>query len=80
MRVIAEELDTFRFASTAPFYVQKGEEVRISAVSAQFFVDWLEQWPDRVLEEDPIKRSVAMRYQRKAMTYWQEKLKQANTE
>lgn len=41
LRVIADVTNTFRFASTAPWYVEiGGETMKPRADSAQFFVDW----------------------------------------
>ena len=49
VRAMTTQDDTFRFASTAPFYVEIGaDKRRISRASAQLFVDWVEERMDRV--------------------------------
>ena len=35
--------DTYRFATTAPYYVEIGDQPRISKTSAQFFLDWVDE-------------------------------------
>ena len=40
VRAVTEQSKTYRYAMTAPYYVEIGEERRISRASAQFFVDW----------------------------------------
>ena len=34
---------TYRFASTGPYYVEVGGQPRISRKSAQFFLDWVNE-------------------------------------
>src|SRR5262249_5484977 len=44
VRVIADNDRTFRFASTAPFYVEsEGSSLRISKSAVRFFLDWLDE-------------------------------------
>ena len=44
VRTIADNPKTFRFASTAPFYVEIGEaKRRVNRTSAQFFLDWVRE-------------------------------------
>ncbi len=42
VRTVADNDATYRFASTAPYYVEIGDRPRISRGSAQFFLDWVE--------------------------------------
>jgi hypothetical protein len=49
VRAIAQRPETFRFGSTAPFYVEgPAGERRIHRRSAQFFVDWVDERVRRV--------------------------------
>jgi hypothetical protein len=49
VRAVADEKRTFRFASTAPFWVEvEGAERRISKASAEFFLRWVEERIERV--------------------------------
>ena len=43
MRTVTDTPATYRFASTAPYYVQIGYKPRISKTSAQFFLDWVNE-------------------------------------
>ena len=44
IRAVADESKTFRFASTAPYYVEFGDsKQRISRESARFFLDWAKE-------------------------------------
>jgi hypothetical protein len=81
VRVIADNSKTFRFASTAPFYVEIGERPRrISRASAQFFLDWVRERMSRIKLDDPIQREEVLAYHRMAETFWQEKVTQANAD
>ena len=49
VRSISDVDHTFRFASTAPWYVAASDgELRVSRSSAQFFLDWVEERIDRI--------------------------------
>lgn len=43
IRAVAEVPGTYRFASTGPYYVQIGDEPRISRRSVEFFLGWLNE-------------------------------------
>ena len=42
IRAVAENNETYRFGSTAPYYVEVGGKPRISRKSAEFFLAWVE--------------------------------------
>lgn len=42
IRAVAENQSTYRFGSTAPYYVEIGGKPRISRKAAQFFLDWVD--------------------------------------
>lgn len=83
VRAVADNPKTFRFASTAPFYVEIGDrKTRISKCSAQFFLDWVDERIDR-LREAPLsteQRSAVLEEQEKARRYWQDVKHRANAE
>jgi hypothetical protein len=81
VRAMADTGDTFRFASTGPFYVE-GEQAprRISKSSAQFFLDWVRERQERIMLEDAGQGEEVLKYQRAAERFWQEKVAQANAE
>jgi hypothetical protein len=81
IRVIADNPTTFRFASTAPWYVEIGDEKRrVSKASAQFFLDWVNERADRVRIDDPKQRSEVLEHHAMAREYWEGVVKNSNAE
>jgi hypothetical protein len=81
IRVIADNRKTFRFASTAPFYVEIGEvERRVSKTSAKFFLDWVAERAGRVKLSDSDQQRSVLRYHGQARRFWQAILSKANAE
>jgi hypothetical protein len=80
VRALTNHPRTFRFASTGPFYVQIGDQPRISKSAAQFFLDWV--WERaRMLElPDPSQREAVIVYHRAARDFWQQLVDRANVE
>ncbi len=78
LRAVTSVNSTFRFASTAPFYVEIGAEPRIiKKESIQFFMDWIEERMGR-LNLDPARQEEVLQYHRKALSCWKERLSRAN--
>ncbi len=81
VRVFADNPRTFRFASSAPFYVEIGPQARrISRASAEFFLDWVNERAERVgrkLKDLDRLREVLV-YHDRARRFWQEKIASAN--
>lgn len=81
VRVITDNPKTFRFASTAPFYVEVGDtKHRVSRTSAQFFLDWVRERMTRVKLPDGAQREEVLAFHRAAEKFWQEKVTHANAE
>jgi hypothetical protein len=81
VRVIADNAKTFRFASTAPFYVEIGERKRrVSKASAQFFLDWVGERAKRVKLDDEAQRQEVLRHHADARKFWEEIVTRANAE
>jgi hypothetical protein len=79
VRAIAENPKTFRFASTAPFYVEVGDvKQRISKESAQFFLNWTRERMARVKLVDPRQRREVLAHHLSAEKFWQERVNRAN--
>ena len=79
IRAITDNPKTFRFASTAPYYVEIGDQKhRISRSSAQFFLDWVGERRARVQLQDPVQRERVMKYYDMAERFWTEKVAKAN--
>jgi hypothetical protein len=64
--VVTNNQNTYRFAMTAPYYVEIGYQRRISRESVRFFIDWLNEMPG--------DRDSA------AVAWWQRLLAKANAE
>ena len=80
VRAVAGSTDTFRFASTGPYYVEIGDRQRISRESAQFFLDWVQERMAQLQLADPQQQAAAMRYQQQAREFWQQKVVEANAD
>ena len=83
VRAIAEVDHTFRFASTAPWYVDgNNNQRRVSRASAQFFLDWIDERIERVNENVPElnERESVLRWHIKAREFWTDQLQTANAD
>jgi hypothetical protein len=83
VRAFAARTDNFRFASTAPFYVEVGPaSPRISRSAVQFFIDWIEERMRGLAAGTmpPDKLESVMAFQRQAKRLWQDRLSRANGE
>jgi hypothetical protein len=81
VRVIADVDETFRFASTGPFYVEIGDEPeRISRRSVEFFRDWIDERAAAIKLDDADQQAEVMRHIDTARAFWQERLERANAE
>jgi hypothetical protein len=83
VRCIAPNEKTFRFASTAPFYVEIGaSKRRISKSSAKFFVDWVDERIARVPNKLKDEKQLAevLEPHRKAREFWQDLVNRANAD
>jgi hypothetical protein len=81
VRAIADVKETFRFASTAPWFVETDQtKHRVSRRSAQFFLDWVEERIGRVKANvaDESERQEVLVWHEKAKTFWQDRVEQAN--
>ncbi len=77
VRAVADVSNTFRFASTAPYYVQIGPRPRISRASVRFFLDWLAERRGRIKLEDEKQRSETLQYFDTAAVFWNQRLQEA---
>ena len=83
VRAIADVDHTFRFASTAPWYLEAQDKVgRISRSSAQFFVDWVDQRIGRVKANvtDASQRKSILQPHEKARVFWQNMVAKSNAD
>ncbi|MFQ6132532.1 MAG: CehA/McbA family metallohydrolase [Armatimonadota bacterium] len=81
VRAIADNPTTFRFASTAPFYVAfEDAPRRVSRSAVQFFADWLEERAGRLKVTDPGQREQVLQYFEAAREFWADLLSRANAD
>jgi hypothetical protein len=81
VRAVADNDKTFRFASTAPFYVEVGAaKHRISKASAQFFLDWTRERMQRIQLDNAGQRDEVLAPHRTARKFWEERLAKANAD
>lgn len=83
VRAITDNRRTFRFASTAPYYVETGKaKRRISRRSARFFLDWVNERAERVKLklDDPQKLREVLVHHEKAREFWEDVVARANAE
>jgi len=80
VRAVTNNRDTYRFAASGPYYVQVGDQPRISKKAAQFFLDWVNERGEQLKLDDPQQRAQVLKYVEGARSFWQQKVDQANAE
>jgi hypothetical protein len=81
VRALTDNKKTFRFASTAPFYVEVGgEKRRVSKASARFFLEWVRERQGRVKLDDAAQREEVLKHHAAAEKFWREVVERANAE
>ncbi len=71
IRAVANNEKTYRFASSAPYYVQIGDSQRVSKASAEFFLKWVYDRVKEIEIDDPAQREHVLKYHRAARDFWQ---------
>lgn len=81
IRVIDTTNNNFRFASTAPFYVEESQAKKyVSATSCNFFLDWLNERETSLNIENPGHLRVVKEKISEARNFWENLKKVANAE
>jgi hypothetical protein len=83
VRAITDLPHTFRFASTAPWFVaSSSDDTRISQSACRFFLDWTRQRIDRIESNvsELQARQAVLRPHRQAEAFWQQRRGQANAD
>ncbi|MEX2186604.1 MAG: CehA/McbA family metallohydrolase [Pirellulales bacterium] len=80
IRAVTNAKNTYRFASTGPYYVQVGYEKRISHASAQFFLDWVRERMKQIELPDAAEQREVLQFHQAAEAYWQKLVDEANAE
>lgn len=80
IRAVTNNSDTYRFASTGPYYVEIDQRPRVSRSAAQFFVDWVKERIERIKLDDPAKQSAVIAPHQAALEFWQRKVDNATAD
>jgi hypothetical protein len=80
IRAVTDVPNTYRFATTGPYYVEIGDGPRISKSSAQFFLDWVSERANDLKLDDADEREAILKYHRQARDFWQSLVDKANAE
>jgi hypothetical protein len=83
LRAITDNVQTFRFASTAPFYVEMGKPgQRISKASVRFFQEWVEERITQVEKAltDAAQRREVLQGHEQARRFWKDLASKANAD
>jgi hypothetical protein len=74
IRAVTDNTKTYRYATTAPYYVEIGYGPRISRSAAQFFLDWTNERGDEITKAAGSDESAAAKAARtsveSALSYW----------
>jgi len=80
IRAVTNNPETYRFASTGPYYVQIGPAARISRAATQMFLDWIDARISQTEQQQFTGRDKVVDELRSARQYWQRRAEQANAE
>jgi len=76
IRALTENTKTYRFAMTAPYYVEIGNSPkRIDKESVEFFLNWAKEAAKQNHETEPKKRMLFDKYSKETLNFWQNLLK-----
>jgi hypothetical protein len=80
IRAVTNTPNTYRFAMTAPYYVEIDGQRRISKQAAQFFLDWVIERAKQIKLADPEQQKSLIEWHRRARDFWQDLVAKANVE
>lgn len=80
IRAVSDIQHTYRFTMTAPYYVEIGDQPRVSRSSAQFFLDWVYERARQIQLRDPVQQRQVIAAHRRARDFWQKLVDEANEE
>jgi hypothetical protein len=80
IRAVTDSGNTYRFASSGPYYVEFPDQERISRRAAQFFVDWVRERAEKLEIDDPEKHREVLEYHNRARDFWHDLLDRATTD
>jgi hypothetical protein len=80
IRAVTDVEETYRFATSAPWYVEVGDEPkRVSRASAEFFLHWLEERVETLRSDGNLSPAVEKAWA-EARAFWEKLVEQANAE
>ena len=77
IRVVTDHEPSYRFAMTAPYYIEIGQQPRIKSEAVAFFQAWLAESEKRIEKLEPANRDAYRPYLEKAHEFWQQRASQA---
>ena len=80
VRAVTDVDKTYRFASTGPWYVEIGDQPKISKTSTQFFLDWTNERSEKLKLDDAAECAETLKYHEAARRYWQDRVAAANAD
>lgn len=80
IRAVTNATKTYRFALTAPYYVEIGYVPTVSKQSSQYFLDWLTERARRITLPPGEQRDSVLEPFRQARDFWRAKVEAANVE
>jgi hypothetical protein len=80
VRAVTSTPDTYRFASSGPWYVEFDGKPRISKKSAQFFLDWVYGRARTLDIKDESQRNEVLAFHRAARDFWKDLVERANAD
>jgi hypothetical protein len=80
VRAVADVDATYRFASTAPWYVELEGRPRVSRAAALFFADWVDERIARIRIEEPEARRSVLAFHEAARKFWRDRVARSTAE
>ncbi len=77
VRVVTGREETYRLASTAPYYVEFNGTQRISRKACQMFYDWLQQSSQQLRATQPALAENSQTFTNAALEFWKNRISQA---
>jgi hypothetical protein len=78
LRAVADVPETYRYAISAPYYVEIGNQPRISKASAEFFLAWVEERTKALQTENTPQQDAVLERHQQSKKFWQDLLSRAN--
>ncbi len=78
VRAVVDSPKVYRMAMTGPYYVQIGEQPRISRSAVQMFLEWLDQRQAQLKIDDATQRDAMLAEFKKAREFWTALLAKTN--